>query len=206
MPQPHRRRTAHDRPHEGRRRAARRRHGHRHPGPGSRSTARSAPPRRGQLAEQLASAYAQQRNNAKASEWLDRAIAGRPQHGHDASSCRATCSRPAATTPPSPATPAAAVAAAEQAGRRPDEGDLLRLADAQQRTGNQAGYGATLGKLLANYPKKDYWNAYLARLPRKAGFATALRARRAAPAPGQRHAWRRPRTTWRWRSSRCRPA
>jgi tetratricopeptide (TPR) repeat protein len=65
----------------------------------------------------------------------------------------------------------AAVAAAEQAGRKPDEGDLLRLADAQQRNGNMAGYGNTLEKLLAHYPKKDYWNAYLSRLPRKAGFA-----------------------------------
>ena len=73
--------------------------------------------------------------------------------------------------PRSRATPAAAVAAAEQAGRRPEEGDLLRLADAQQRTGNAAGYDATLAKLLAYYPKKDYWNAYLARLPRKAGFS-----------------------------------
>jgi hypothetical protein len=63
------------------------------------------------------------------------------------------------------------VSAAEQAGRRPDENELLRLADAQQRTGNMAGYGSTLEKLLLNYPKKDYWNAYLGRLPRKSGFA-----------------------------------
>jgi hypothetical protein len=34
-----------------------------------------------------------------------------------------------------------------------------------------AGYSGSLEKLLANYPKKDYWNAYLGRLPRKAGFA-----------------------------------
>jgi len=66
----------------------------------------------------------------------------------------------------------AAVSAAEQAGRRPDEGDLLRLADAQQRTNNLNGYGSTLEKLLLNYPKKDYWSAYLARLPRKAGFSS----------------------------------
>lgn len=61
--------------------------------------------------------------------------------------------------------------------RRPNKpgaggrGELLRLADAQQRTGNAAGHDATLAKLLAYYPKKDYWNAYLARLPRKAGFS-----------------------------------
>jgi hypothetical protein len=65
---------------------------------------------------------------------------------------------------------AAAVSAAEQAGQRPSEADLLRLADAQQRT-NSPGYAATLEKLLAYYPKKDYWAAYLGRLPRKAGFA-----------------------------------
>jgi tetratricopeptide (TPR) repeat protein len=63
------------------------------------------------------------------------------------------------------------VAAAEQGGRRPDEGDLLRLADAQQRLGLTNLYVGTLEKLLLNYPKKDYWSAYLGRLPRKPGFA-----------------------------------
>jgi len=123
----------------------------------------------GPVAEQIASAYAQQRNNAKASEWLHKAIAA----GHNTASVKqlqaylqgasgdyAAIARDAA----------AAVAAAEQAGRRPDEGELLRLADAQQRTGNQAGYANSLEKLLTYYPKKDYWNAYLGRLPRKAGF------------------------------------
>jgi hypothetical protein len=124
----------------------------------------------GQYAEQLASAYAQQKNNAKASEWITKAV----QAGNTGPSVKqmqsflqgasgdfAAIARDAA----------AAVQAAEQAGRRPDEGDLLRLADAQQRTGNMAGYGSSLEKLLSNYPKKDYWNAYLGRLPRKSGFS-----------------------------------
>ncbi len=124
----------------------------------------------GQIAEQLASAYAQQRNNAKALEWLNKAQAAGNNSAtlkqlqsylQSASGDFAAIARDAG----------AAVAAAEQAGRRPDEGELLRLADAQQRTGNANGYLATLEKLLANYPKKDYWNAYLGRLPRKAGFA-----------------------------------
>lgn len=124
----------------------------------------------GQVAEQIASAYAQQRNNAKATEWANRAVqAGNTsaslrqlqQYLQGASGDYAAIAREAG----------AAVSAAEQAGRRPDEGDLLRLADAQQRTGNMAGYGGTLEKLLLNYPKKDYWNAYLGRLPRKAGFS-----------------------------------
>jgi tetratricopeptide (TPR) repeat protein len=124
----------------------------------------------GQIAEQIASAYAQQRNNGKASEWVQRAISA----GNNSGSVRqlqsylqsnsgdyATIGRDAS----------AAISAAENAGRRPDEGDLLRLADAQQKTNNMNGYVATLEKLLFNYPKKDYWTAYLGRLPRKAGFS-----------------------------------
>jgi tetratricopeptide (TPR) repeat protein len=124
----------------------------------------------GQVAEQLASAYAQQRNNAKASEWLNKAIAG----GNNGASVKQLQSYLQSTSGDYGAIArdaGAAVSGAEQAGRRPDEGDLLRLADAQQRTGNMNGYVASLEKLLLNYPKKDYWNAYLSRLPRKPGFA-----------------------------------
>jgi len=131
---------------------------------------KAAAAEKGPLAEQLAASYAQMRNNAKAVEWLDRAT----QAGHSTTTTRQLQSYLQAASGDYAAIArdaGAAVAAAEQAGRRPEEADLLRLADAQQRTGNQAGYSATLGKLLANYPKKDYWNAYLARLPRKAGFS-----------------------------------
>lgn len=125
---------------------------------------------KGQIAEQVASLHAQARNNAKATEWLNRAVAaGNSSAGvkqlqaylQANSGDYATIAKDAA----------AQVAAAEQAGRRPEEGELLRLADAQQRTNANAGYIATLEKLLAYYPKKDYWNAYLGRLPRKPGFA-----------------------------------
>jgi lipopolysaccharide biosynthesis regulator YciM len=98
----------------------------------------------GSYAEQLASAYAQQRNNAKASEWLNKAVAAGnnsasvrqlQQYLQGASGDYASIAKEAG----------AAVAAAENAGRRPDEGDLLRLADAQQRTGNNNGYVVTQG-------------------------------------------------------------
>jgi hypothetical protein len=124
----------------------------------------------GPYAEQIASAYAQQRNNGKAGEWVQKAVAAGhssptlkqlQQYLQSASGDYAAIGRDAA----------AAVSAAESAGRRPDEGDLLRLADAQQRTGNSSGYVATLEKLLLNYPKKDYWSAFLGRLPRKSGFS-----------------------------------
>ncbi len=124
----------------------------------------------GQIAEQLAAAYAQTRNNGKATEWMNKAIAAGnssatikqlQQYLLGASGDYAAIARDAA----------AAVQAAEQAGRRPAEDDLLRLADAQNRQGQTNAYVATLEKLLLNYPKKDYWNAYLGRVARKAGFS-----------------------------------
>ena len=123
----------------------------------------------GQVAEQLASAYAQQRNNGKANEWLNRAIAA-GNTGGSVRQLQAYLQGASGDYNAIAKDAAAAVSGAEQGGRRPDEGDLLRLADAQQRTGNNAGYVVTLEKLLSYYPKKDYWTAYLSRLPRKAGF------------------------------------
>ncbi|KPF46638.1 hypothetical protein IP87_12650 [beta proteobacterium AAP121] len=124
----------------------------------------------GQYAEQLAGLYAQQRNNGKATEWLNKAVAA-GNNSANIKQLQSYLQRASGDYGAIAKEAAAAVAAAEQAGRRPDEGDLLRLADAQNRTNNTAGYGVTLEKLLAHYPKKDYWNLYLGRLPRKAGFA-----------------------------------
>lgn len=131
--------------------------------------ARASGAQLGQYAEQLASAYVQLRNNGKATEWMNKAIAAGNNSAtikqlqsflQSASGDYAAIARDAG----------AAVASAEQAGRRPEEADLLRLADAQNRTNNLAGYGSTLEKLLVHYPKKNYWDLYLGRLPRKAGF------------------------------------
>ncbi len=127
-------------------------------------------PEQGAVAEQIASAHAQQRNNAKASEWLNKAIAA----GNNSATVKQLQSYLQSSSGDFGAIAkdaGAAVSAAEQAGRRPDEGDLLRLADAQQKLNNPNGYLATLEKLVQYYPKKDYWSAYLGRLPRKPGFA-----------------------------------
>jgi len=124
----------------------------------------------GTYAEQVASAYAQQRNNAKATEWLNKAVAA-GNNGASVKQLQAYLQGSSGDYAAIARDAAAAVAAAEQAGRRPEEGELLRLADAQQRTGGAGAYIVTLEKLLAYYPKKDYWSAYLSRLPRKAGFA-----------------------------------
>jgi len=123
-----------------------------------------------QVAESLAFAYSQAKDWGKTSQWIQKAQslgAGSTQlkqlqaYVQGQSGDFGAIARDAS----------AAIAAAEQAGRRPDEGDLLRLADAQGRTGNPAGQTATLEKLVAHYPKKDYWSIYLGRVQRKSGFS-----------------------------------
>ncbi len=123
-----------------------------------------------QVAEQLAFAFSQQKDWPRSSQWAQKAQSlgsTSPQlkqllaYVQSQSGDYSAIAREAA----------AAVSAAEQAGRRPEEGDLLRLADAQQRTGNAAGQTATLDKLLTYYPKKEYWSIFLGRLPRKSGFS-----------------------------------
>ena len=124
----------------------------------------------GQVAEQIASAYATAKDNAKASQWVQKAVAA----GNSSASLKQLQAYLQGSSGDYAAIAkdaAAAVAAAEQAGKRPEEGDLLRLADAQARTGNAAGQTATLEKLLYNHPKKDYWAIYLGRLRSKSGFS-----------------------------------
>ncbi len=123
-----------------------------------------------QTAEQLAFAYSQAKDWGKTKEWLAKA----QSLGNTSASLKqlqAYVQGQSGDYGAIAKEAQAAVQAAEQAGRRPDEGDLLRLADAYQRTNNPNGQTAALEKLLLNYPKKDYWNAYLGRLPRKSGFS-----------------------------------
>jgi tetratricopeptide (TPR) repeat protein len=123
-----------------------------------------------QVAESLAYAHAQTQDLVKAQAWVDKArhagsasaqLEALQAWLHTQSGDHAAVARDAA----------AAVAAAEQAGRSPAEADLLRLADAQQR-GKLPGWGATLEKLLTYHPNKAYWAAALARLPRTSGVAS----------------------------------
>jgi tetratricopeptide (TPR) repeat protein len=128
-----------------------------------------SPAEQAQVAESLAYAYAQTNNVPKAQAWIAKAQQGgstSPQLKQLLAWMQGQSGDYAAIARDA----AAAIAAAEQAGQRPPEAELLRLADAQQR-GNLPGYNVTLEKLLANYPKKEYWAAVLARLPRKPGFA-----------------------------------
>jgi hypothetical protein len=126
-----------------------------------------------QVAESLAFAYSQQKNWAKTTEWANRARAAggnsaslnqliayvQSQNGDYNQILRDS---------------QAQVNAAEAAGRRPGEDDLLRMADAARRVNNNAAYSHALNSLVLNYAKKDYWNAHLASLQRKPGFADRL--------------------------------
>ncbi len=124
----------------------------------------------GRIAEQLASVYASARDNARAQQWVQKAQA-LGNNGPGVRQLREYLQANSGDYAAIGKEAAAQVAAAEQAGRRPDEGDLLRLADAQHRTGNHSGQIATIEKLLLNYPKKEYWTIYLGRLQAKSGFS-----------------------------------
>lgn len=123
-----------------------------------------------QVAEQLAFAYSQAKDWGKTSQWIAKAQAA-GSNSAQLKQLHAYVQGQSGDYGAIAKEAAAAVAAAEQGGRRPDEGDLLRLQDAQARTNNAAGQTATLEKLLTYYPKKDYWGIYLARVQRKSGFS-----------------------------------
>ncbi|HVQ02296.1 MAG TPA: hypothetical protein VMT14_02180, partial [Burkholderiaceae bacterium] len=123
-----------------------------------------------QMAEQIAYAYSQQKDWARTNQWVQKAQAAGSTSAQ-LKQLQAYAQSQSGDYSAVAKEAQAAIAAAEQAGRKPDEGDLLRLADAQQRTGQTQARGATLDKLLAYYPKKEYWSILLGQLPRKTGFS-----------------------------------
>ncbi len=126
-----------------------------------------------QVAESLAFAYSQQKNWPKTTEWANRA---RAAGGNSASLNQLIAYVQSQSGDYSQIfkDAQAQVAAADQAGRRPGEDDLLRLADAAKRLNNNGAFSSALERLVLNYPKRDYWNAHLAALQRKPGFADRL--------------------------------
>lgn len=128
---------------------------------------------RAQIAESIAFAYSQQRNNAKATEWVAKA---RAAGGNSASLNQLAAYLQGSSGDYSQIfkDAQAQVAAAEKNGQRPGEDDLLRLADAARRLNNNGVYSSALEKLVLYYAKKDYWSAHLASIQRKPGFASRL--------------------------------
>jgi len=124
-----------------------------------------------QMAESMAYAYSQLQNWPKSLQYAQKAQAGgrnSPQLNQLVAYVQAQSGDYSAVAKQA----AASVAAAEKAGRKPAEDDLLRLSDAYQRTKNPAGQSAVLEKLLTYYPKKDYWAVALGRLPFKPGYSS----------------------------------
>ncbi len=126
-----------------------------------------------QVAESLAFAYSQQKNWAKTTEWVNRA---RAAGGNSAqlNQLSAYVQSQSGDYAQIFKDAQAQVDAAEAAGRRPAEDDLLRMADAAKRVNNHGAYSHALDSLVMNYPKKEYWNAHLASIQRKPGFADRL--------------------------------
>ena len=126
----------------------------------------------GPLAESIANAYVQMHNNGKAQQWLDKAKAA----GDNSSGVRemqAYLQGSSGDYAQIARDNAAQVKAAEDAGRRPGEDDLLRLADAYRHTHNTAGDLQVKEKLVTYYPSnKQYVGIYLSDLPGKSGFSS----------------------------------
>ena len=126
----------------------------------------------GRLATTLAGIYAQQHNTAKAMTWVEKAKAA-GYNGSDLRQIQDYVQGSSGDYGQIARDNAAKIQAAEAAGRRPEEDDLLRLADAYRHTNNKAGDLGVKEKLVLNYPSnKQYTGIYLADLPGKAGFSS----------------------------------
>ncbi len=126
----------------------------------------------GTLAETIAGIYAQQHNNAKAMQWVEKAKA----EGDNSAGVRQIQDYVQGSSGDYGQIArdnAAKVQAAESAGRRPDEDDLLRLADAYRHTKNTAGDLQVKEKLVTYYPSnKQYVGIYLSDIAGKSGFSS----------------------------------
>ena len=63
---------------------------------------------------------------------------------------------------------------AEKAGQKPAENLYQLLANCELKRGNQAGYQQALERLLAAYPKRDYWLSALQGVATRPGFPDRL--------------------------------
>ena len=135
-------------------------------------TGKVPPAEAGRLATTLAGIYAGQHNNAKAIQWIDKAKAA-GYSGTDLRQIQDYVQGSSGDYGQIARDNAAKIQAAESAGRRPDEDDLLRLSDAYRHTGNKAGDMTVKEKLVTYYPgNKQYTGIYLSDLPGKSGFSS----------------------------------
>ena len=126
-----------------------------------------------QYAASLASLYYRERDYKDAAQWAGRALRSNPSDGamrslqiqsYYLAGDLAGASREALED----------VQAAEKAGRTPPEDRLQLLANIASKTGDRAAYAAGIERLVAYYPKKEYWVDLLRRLEAKPGFSNRL--------------------------------
>ena len=128
---------------------------------------------RAQYAASLASLYYREKDYKDAAQWASRALQSNPSDGamrslqiqsYYLAGDLAGASREALED----------VQAAERAGRTPPEDRLQLLANIASKTGDRAAYVAGIERLVAYYPKKEYWVDLLRRLEAKPGFSNRL--------------------------------
>ena len=126
-----------------------------------------------QYAASLASLYYREKDYKDAAQWAGRALRSNPSDGamrslqiqsYYLAGDLAGASREALED----------VQAAEKAGRTPPEDRLQLLANIASKTGDRAAYVAGIERLVAYYPKKEYWVDLLRRLEAKPGFSNRL--------------------------------
>jgi len=66
------------------------------------------------------------------------------------------------------------VSAEQQAGKTPSEIELQMLATCYSKTGDKAGYGLAMEKLVAFHPKHDYWLSVVYSVITRPGFSERL--------------------------------
>jgi tetratricopeptide (TPR) repeat protein len=121
----------------------------------------------------IASLYYRAANYKSAAEWAQRALRSNPGdatmrgiliQSHFLAGDLAAASREAL----------ADVQAAEKAGRAPPEERLQLLANIASRGSDRGAYVTALERLVAYYPKREYWEDLLRRLEAKPGFSNRL--------------------------------
>lgn len=136
------------------------------------ASGRLSPADQGRYAAGLASLYYREKDYANAAAWAqkaaaatgDRTMRGLMIQSYYLAGDTAAASREAL----------ADVQAAEKAGQAPPEDRLQLLANIASKGTDRGAYLASLERLVAYYPKKEYWADLLRRIESKPGFSTRL--------------------------------
>ncbi len=128
---------------------------------------------RARLAQALATLYYRNKDYANAAKYADMALKANP--GDSAMRALLIQSQWSSGDLQAAAREAALdVQAAEKAGRAPAEDRLQLLANVASKGTDRGAYIAALEKLVAYYPKKEYWSDLLRRIESKPGFSNRL--------------------------------